>query len=176
MEWINAETAAVSGAVIAAAFALWQARVNRVRQVEDVYVRRYWDILDRLPLAVLRGAPARRCGRSADQDVQRAVRLYFRLSEDQADLRAQGWVSDVVWKEWEEAIRTTLSRWPFAGLWRLALEDAGNKREYAFTHLRRIGERTAYDPRATSWYRRQLRRWVWWRGLPGPRPGDDHRG
>ncbi|MEQ8147373.1 hypothetical protein [Streptomyces sp. OP7] len=93
--------------------AIWQARTQRVRQVEDVYVTRYWSLLDRLDPRTLRGLDRH----DLSKDEELAIRLYFRLSEDQADLRAQSWVSDDTWREWKRAIHSQMSRSPFNRPW-----------------------------------------------------------
>lgn len=130
--------------------ALWQARTQRVRQVEDVYVARYWSLLDRMGPRTLRGLD----GHDLTQDEELAIRLYFRLSEDQADLRAQSWVSDDTWQEWKGAICSQMSRSPFNRLWEETCTDSDAGREYSFKHLRHLSQNAEYDPRPTSPWRR----------------------
>lgn len=134
--------------------AIGQARTQRVRQVEDVYVARYWSLLDRLGPRTLRGLD----GHDLSKEEELAIRLYFRLSEDQADLRAQSWVSDDTWREWKGAISSQMSRSPFNRLWEETCEDSDAGRDYSFEHLRQLSRNADYDPRPTSPWRRWLHR------------------
>lgn len=116
----------------------------RRRTIEDTYVRRYWDLIDRMSLPTLRGIDR---GWRLGADDEQAIRLYFRLSEDEADLREQGWVSDEVWTEWAGAIYTQLRRPPFARLWRETRHDSARHREYRFRHLTELTvQGPDYDP------------------------------
>ncbi|MGW6616965.1 hypothetical protein ACWGA0_26395 [Streptomyces erythrochromogenes] len=151
-------------AVITSTIAIWQARTQRVRQVEDVYVARYWSLLDRLSPQTLRGLD----GHALREGEELAIRLYFRLSEDQADLRAQGWVSDDTWRDWSGAISSQMNRPPFDRFWAETCEDSTAGRDYAFTHLRRLAQNPEYDPTPTSFMRRSLRR-IPWRSRRGNR-------
>lgn len=141
-------------ALAASAVAIWQARTQRVRLVEDVYVARYWSLLDRLDPRTLRGLD----GNDLGKEEELAIRLYFRLSEDQADLRAQSWVSDDTWRDWSGAISSQMSRSPFSRLWEETREDSAAGRDYSFTHLRQLSQNADYDPRPTSPWRRWLHR------------------
>lgn len=118
---------------------------QRQREFEDFYVRRYWELLDRMSMDTLRGIDP---GRRLRKKEERAIRLYFRLSEDQADLREQGWVSQATWEEWRGSIRSQLSRQPFRRLWKEAVEDAEKHRDYEFRHLRNLCGQSgkSYDP------------------------------
>ena len=51
---------------------------------------RYWSLLDKFSATTLRGLD----WPGLEPPERLAIRLYFRLSEDEADLRSQGWVSD----------------------------------------------------------------------------------
>lgn len=104
-----------------------------MRQVEDFYVARYWSLLDKLSPRTLRGigTPA------LNEREEMAIRLYFRLSEDEADLRAQGWVSDDTWRDWSGAISSQMRRPPFDRIWAETCEDSAAGRDYEFRHLRR---------------------------------------
>ncbi|MFD6277763.1 hypothetical protein ACFWFI_19645 [Streptomyces sp. NPDC060209] len=141
-------------ALITSAIAIWQVRTQRVRQVEDVYVARYWSLLDRLSPHTLRGLD----GHVLREEEELAIRLYFRLSEDQANLRAQGWVSDDTWRDWSGAITSQMGRPPFDLLWTETCEDSAAGRDYAFTHLRQLSRNADYDPTPTSLMRRWSRR------------------
>lgn len=135
--------------VVVAALGLtaWQVRVQRIRQVEDFYLQRFWNLMDRL------SEPALTCRVSAGgvkEDDRRAIRLYFRLSEDEADGRANGWVSRATWHIWRGAIRNQMKREPYRSLWERAVADSEAGRDYRFFHLKRIvaADGESYDPRA----------------------------
>lgn len=100
-----------------------------------------------------------------------AIRLYFRLSEDEADLRAQGWVSDDTWRDWSGAISSQMRRPPFDRIWAETCEDSAAGRDYEFRHLRQLWDDASYDPAPTGTFRRRLRRTPWRR----PRPTAPHR-
>ncbi|WP_327257212.1 hypothetical protein [Streptomyces sp. NBC_01244] len=159
MSWpaISAFAASVTAlvALLGALTALHRTRRQRQREFEDVCVKRYWELLDRLSLPTLRGLASGR--RISDSD-RHTVRLYFRLSEDEADLREQGWVSNATWQEWRGSIRSQLHRRPYERLWTEALEDARDGRDYEFRHLHNLGGLNGdrYDP-WPPWYRR----WLW---------------
>ncbi|SNX64809.1 hypothetical protein SAMN06272735_6637 [Streptomyces sp. TLI_55] len=160
MEWLSLGIT-VLAAFVASGVAIWQVRTQRVRQFEDVYVARYWSLLDRLSLPALRGVDGRgEGGADADRDTA-AIRLYFRLSEDEADLRAQGWVSDETWGDWGGAIHAQMHRPPFDRVWAETLQDSDAGRDYGFVHLRRLWHDAAYDPPPTRPLRALLRRSPW---------------
>ncbi|WP_282702799.1 hypothetical protein [Streptomyces sp. CC219B] len=141
-------------ALAASAIAMWQARTQRVRQVEDVYMARYWSLLDRLDPRTFRGLD----GHDLSKEEELAIRLYFRLSEDQADLRAQSWVSDDTWRDWSGAIFSQMNRSPFSRLWEETCEDSEAGRDYSFEHLRQLSQNANYDPRPKNLLRRWLHR------------------
>ncbi|MDO0936371.1 hypothetical protein QQY66_33465 [Streptomyces sp. DG2A-72] len=153
MEWLSL-TIALVPAALAWGITVWQVRTQRVRQVEDVYVTRYWSLLDRLSTSTLRGMD----GHTLTPQAEMAIRLYFRLSEDEADLRAQGWVSDDTWRDWSGAISSQMHRQPFERLWAETLEDSDAGRDYEFRHLRELWRDRSYDPSPTDSVRRWLRR------------------
>lgn len=80
MEWLSLVITLLT-AVAASGVAIWQVRTQRVRQVEDFYIARYWSLLDRLSTRTLRGVDAG----ALDEEEEMPIRLYFRLSEDEAD-------------------------------------------------------------------------------------------
>jgi hypothetical protein len=117
--------------VLAAVAALRQAQRQRLRQFEDTYVARYWNLMDRLSLSVLRadghGPP--------DEHDERVIRAYFQLCEDELELRKTGWISDATWRIWADGIRWQMQPWPFDELWRTITESDGHH-EPPFAHLR----------------------------------------
>lgn len=75
---------------------LWQIQLQRKqlhRDLENMYIERYWVILDRLEESEA-GTPAN----------DRAVKAYLSLCEDQCDMRAQDRVTDETWKIWGPSI------------------------------------------------------------------------
>ena len=149
LEWAAFLTAATSFVAITVGLVqLRQLRKQRVRDFEDLFVQRYWNIMDRLSLAAME------CDGPYDQTVEAddrlAVMAYLRLSEDELDLRAERWVSKDTWEMWRTGIASQLSRWPFDAIWkevssREALRgDAGQ-----FVLLREAGGalyRKGFDP------------------------------
>ncbi|MER5638857.1 hypothetical protein ABT095_18070 [Kitasatospora sp. NPDC002227] len=142
--WAVAEAVAAcvtAGTVLfGALLAFPQARRNRQREVSDIYVRRYWQLLDQMPESVLRGLDV---GEADD----RLVRLYLRLCEDQAELREEGWVSRARWLEWRGAIRAQLELPLYLRVWEEALTDSDNGQGGSFRHLRQLVWDAHYDPR-----------------------------
>ncbi|MFE9880088.1 hypothetical protein [Streptomyces sp. NPDC005784] len=165
MEWLSLTITLVTASV-ASGLAIWQVRTQRVRQVEDFYVARYWSLLDKL-------SPRTLCGigtPALNEQEEMAIRLYFRLSEDEADLRAQGWVSDDTWRDWSGAVSSQMRRPPFDRIWAETCEDSAAGRDYEFRHLRRLWDDASYDPAPTGTFRRRLRRTPWRRPRPTAPP------
>jgi hypothetical protein len=99
--------------VVVAAIGLRQVQRQRLRQFEGQFVARYWVLMDRLSLQALRGddqEPHR-------DDDERVVRAYFRLCEDELELRREGWITDATWAVWAVGIEARLQRWPFRQIW-----------------------------------------------------------
>ncbi|MGW2283638.1 hypothetical protein [Streptomyces phaeochromogenes] len=164
MEWLSLVITLLT-ALAASGVAIWQVRTQRVRQVEDFYIARYWSLLDRLSTRTLRGVDAG----ALDEEEEMPIRLYFRLSEDEADLRAQGWVSDDTWRDWGGAIHAQMHRPPFDRLWAETRRDSDAGRDYEFRHLRQLWLDAAYDPAPTRTSRQWLRRTPWRRPPTGHR-------
>lgn len=85
----------------------------RVKAVEDVYIARYWQLLDCFPAAALIAQD----GTSCTEDELKAVRLYLRLCEDELELRQLGWVGRRTWQQWRPGIQAQLNQWPVADEW-----------------------------------------------------------
>ncbi len=99
------------------------------RDLENLYVERYWGILDRLEESEI-GTPQR----------ARAIRAYLALSEDQCDMRALGRVTDETWAVWGSSIHQQISDPEFSD----ALDRAP---DVQFRQLREMQRRGAeYDP------------------------------
>jgi hypothetical protein len=114
--WAALITAATSlVAIVAAVVQITQLRKRRRRDFEDLFVQRYWSIMDRLSLAAVESnGPAD--GAVAAED-RLAVMAYLRLCEDELDLRTQRWVSADTWELWRLGIASQLRRWPFDAVW-----------------------------------------------------------
>ncbi|MGW6489638.1 hypothetical protein [Streptomyces sp. NPDC055056] len=129
----------------------------RVKAIEDAYVERYWQILDRLPPEALVGQE--RLAPLSREECQ-TVRLYLRLCEDELELRQLGWVGRETWRQWRPGIKAQLGQWPVAGEW-TPIRD----RQLApdqFTLLRKLDTDAGFEP-----YQARRLGWVtrWWRQL-----------
>lgn len=105
--WSSLASALIGLAALAAVIVVGvQIRLQRTqlhRDLENMYVARYWTIMDQLAESELlpRGKAVRR--RTL------AIRAYLRLSEDECDLRAVNRVTDDTWREWLAGMRTQLA-------------------------------------------------------------------
>ena len=109
-----AAAAAVLGG-IAAAFQLLQARKSRRRQFEDMFVQRYWTILDRLPVPASHDLDEMSSPLGVEE--RRAAFAYLTLCEDEIELWIEGWISPDTWKIWKVGIQAELARWPVSSVW-----------------------------------------------------------
>lgn len=102
-EWITA--GASVAALVGLGFVWVQLRVQKqqlIRDLENDYVQRYWQIRDHID-AARRGSKEERRWRFA----------YLRLCEDQIDLRRRGGgVTDRTWDQWDAGMRAELKRLP----------------------------------------------------------------
>lgn len=131
------------------AMALRASQRQRLRQLEMLYVQRYWALMDKLSLPALRGTPVT----AVDADDEKVVRAYLRLCEDQLDLRKQGWVSTVTWRLWSAGMEQQFCRWPFNAVW-AEIQD-GDTQEFAL--LRKSTREPEWDPCELSRARRFVR-------------------
>lgn len=118
----------------------------RVKTIEDAYIARYWQILERFPSSALVGEE-KADGAACDGEELRAVRLYLRLCEDELELRELGWVSTETWEQWRLGIRVQLNQWPVADEW-APIRD-GQRAPNQFTLLRQLDGDPDCDPRRT---------------------------
>jgi hypothetical protein len=113
---------------------------QRLRQFEQMYVERYWHIIDRCSLAAM-------STKSSDTDLseedQKAIRAYIRLCEEELMVRREGWISDVTYKIWAESTCTMMKLPMFAKVWNQVPEDSIFPHEY-LTELLSRGK--GYDP------------------------------
>lgn len=120
-EWIGA---VVTAAALVLALVTWshQARLTReqrVRDLELVYVQRYWSIRDRMSAGFKAGV-----SEPVSEEDQRAAIDYLELCEDEADARSQGWISDPTWRFWRASISAAAKDPRLAGtLDRIRSED-----------------------------------------------------
>ncbi|MGH1549189.1 hypothetical protein ACRAWB_08450 [Leifsonia poae] len=98
-------TAVTALAVVFAAGQLRVAREQSHRDFENLYVQRYWSLLDKFSVdATLEEA------RTAATPSDRAIALnYMRLCEDQLDMRRLGRITHQTWGFWSGAIRESMS-------------------------------------------------------------------
>lgn len=80
----------------------------RVKTIEDAYIARYWQILDRFPAQALVAEASTAC----TGEELKAVRLYLRLCEDELELRQLGWVGRTTWQQFP-GIQAQLNQWPW---------------------------------------------------------------
>lgn len=89
-------------AIVSVGYQLRLQRTQIHRDLENLYIERYWTIMDALANAEL----ATPDERSVRRDI--AIRAYLQLSEDECDLRAADRVTDETWREWRAGIRAQL--------------------------------------------------------------------
>lgn len=135
-DWISAvsSVAAVAvglGALVAVFAVRKQIKLQRRQlklDLENVYLSRYWQIMDDLALV------------GADVEARQLhILRYLRLSEDQCDLQARRRVTESTWRYWRVGILEQLSEADF----RVALQAAPAE---LFDHLRRLAGDPEYDP------------------------------
>lgn len=109
--WSSLASALIGLAALAAIIVVGvQIRLQRTqlhRDLENMYVARYWAIMDRLAESELL---------PREEGVKRraiAIRSYLRLCEDECDLRAANRVTDDTWWEWLDGMRTQLAEQDF---------------------------------------------------------------
>jgi hypothetical protein len=130
------------------AMAVRASQRQRLRQLEMLYVQRYWALMDRLSLSALRGNPST----AVDAEDEGVVVAYLRLCEDQLELRKQGWLSTATWSLWSVGMEQQLCRWPFNAVW-TEIRDADTE---AFALLRELTRNPGWDPCVMSPARRLL--------------------
>jgi hypothetical protein len=162
--WVAFATGLV--AVIALLTSLAGAAKARVKTIEDAYIARYWQILDRFLADALVAENGARCQR----EELKAVRLYLRLCEDELELRQLGWVGRKTWQQWHPGIQAQLGQWPVAGEW-APIRD-GRRAPHQFTLLRQLAADPGYDPYQPHGLVDRITRM--WRGLQKAHSAKDH--
>ncbi len=168
------ETITASVALVAVLLTLsqtWLTKRHRIKDLELVYVSRYWTIRDRLDgwtmghetsLSRLTGNPGTSRPRSLAPTAVDDMRRYLELCEDEIDLRAQGWITDATWAFWRSAIVSAVASEPFGTLWReVRNEPSGFARLRSLEEHVQRGTTETYDPCTLPWRTR------WYRGLTG---------
>ncbi|GAA1899906.1 hypothetical protein GCM10009837_23200 [Streptomyces durmitorensis] len=154
-----------------------EGRRQHIREIEQFYLTRYWELQDQAPVEALRGTdPANPAShpqidthpvqivddqQGGEINVSRLALLYQRMCDDEVRTRHRGMISDATWQEWLAAMQTQTARWPVADEW-----EAINARssEEGFAYLRRALQRngSAYEQTDLC----KLSGWVrYWRGL-----------
>lgn len=131
--------------VVVATLGLRASRRQRLRQFEMLYVQRYWTLMDQLSLAARRGTS----GGPVPEGDEKVVLAYFRLCEDQLDLRKFGWISDTTWKLWSTGMEDQFQRWPFDDIWETTSSLPG------FARLRECAP-NRFGECQPSWWRRKF--------------------
>ncbi|MBG6183059.1 hypothetical protein IWX65_001006 [Arthrobacter sp. CAN_A214] len=151
MNWFNWVSlciqALTASAIVFAALQFVGSQTQRHREFENLYVQRYWDLLDRMSFNLYMNKPLRLLSGSN----KRVIHAYLRLCEDELDLREQGFITDRTWKVWSLGMRAQLKSEPYAAeLQKLGLDDLPALRQFL---------PTGRDPLLWRWYKR------WWSGL-----------
>lgn len=148
-EWAN--VVAQVATVVAVAFAILQligARAAKHRDFENLYVQRYWNLMDRFE-----GNPwtASSVDDLKNGDKSR-VTAYLQLCEDELDLRRNGFISTKTWGIWADGMKSQCARRAYMGA--LAEMDSAE-----LPALRDFLENGNADPLEMNWFRK------WWTGI-----------
>ncbi|MFD9072834.1 hypothetical protein [Streptomyces lasiicapitis] len=147
--------AAVTIAAVGVVVGLVAAARARIKEIEDVYLQHYWEILDKLPSAALVGQ--KECCTSDEH--RRIARLYLRLCEDELQLRASGWVSRRTWPGWRNGMLAQIGKWPVADEWqRITCGDLRYTTRGQYGHLRKLDSDPQYEPFKARWITKVWRR------------------
>lgn len=146
MEWFSRALELITAvAIVFAVLQLVGDRAQRHREFENLYVQRYWALLDRMSYELYCGS-----GSESKEDL-RTVIAYLRLCEDEIDLRQQGFVSDQTWRIWAWGIREQLKQKPYHDQLKLtAADELKSLRKFLSDEK---------DPLEWGWLKR------WWSGL-----------
>lgn len=135
-------------AVFLALLQLIQGRSAKHRDFENLYVQRYWNLMDRFE-----GNPwtAASIDDLVDSDRSR-VSAYLQLCEDELDLRRNGFISTKTWGIWVDGMKSQCAR--------AAYEEALNAMEQGeLPALRDFIDNGNEDPLSMNWFRK------WWTGI-----------
>ncbi|MDJ0457731.1 hypothetical protein PUN71_011005 [Arthrobacter sp. NQ7] len=147
-DWL--EPLAHAATVVAVLFLVPQligARAAKHRDFENLYVQRYWNLMDNFE----GDAWTEALGDDQQSADKARVNAYLHLCEDELDLRRNGFVSTKTWDIWADGIGSQCRLAPYTR----AL-DAMNPNELpTLRHFLATGE----DPLKMFWWRK------WWTGL-----------
>lgn len=148
-EWANITAQFATVIAVGAAFLqLIGARAAKHRDFENLYVQRYWNLMDRFE-----GNPW--TASSIDDLVeadQLKVSAYLQLCEDELDLRRNGFISTKTWGIWVDGMKSQCAR--------QAYKDALSKMEPAeLPALRDFLDNENHDPLKMNWFLK------WWTGI-----------
>jgi hypothetical protein len=150
--------------VVGVMFSLRQTYRERLRKFEEMYIQRYWKILDQLSLDALKGSDPPRID-AADEKV---IRSYLFLCEDELEMRQHGYISDDTYKVWADGMRDQLLQPIFANTWKQVHEEAKAHRTFPYEHLRHLlnsADSSTGDPLTMSPLRRRVRGLAGLRGV-----------
>lgn len=122
--------------VVGLLFSLRQAYRARLRQFEEKYVERYWDILGELSLAALSISD-----QSPGPDDELAIRRYIFLCEDELQMRGNGYISDATYYEWANGMVDQFSQPMFRHVWDRVRNEAREQQKQGapfYENLRRL--------------------------------------
>lgn len=122
-------------------------RTQRHREFENLYVQRYWTILDDMSDAFY--LHASQAAQETESD-KRLIVAYLRLCEDEIDIRRQGFVTDRTWAIWADGICTQLEEEPYKRAFKEIQSDLPSLSRFLVT---------GSDPLLWSRVKR------WWSGL-----------
>ena len=128
---------------------------QRRRDFENLFVQRYWKIMDDLSLEAIECTTPD--GGVVSSSDKKAVIAFLTLSQDELDLRAQRWISADTWELCRVGLTTHLRRWPFDVVWDEVRDRESGAVDGQFSPLRKAaGSRlneVGFDP-ATEGKRR----------------------
>lgn len=103
-EWISAVSSAVTAIGVVFAFVqLVGARKASHREFENLYVTRYWQLLDRSPDVLLNSQT--QSWTNLEIRKRHLLSAYLHLCEDEIDIRSSGYVTSQTWQIWAAAIQ-----------------------------------------------------------------------
>lgn len=148
-EWVNITSQVATVIAVGAAFLqLIGARAAKHRDFENLYVQRYWNLMDRFE-----GNPwtATSVDDLIESDRSR-VSAYLQLCEDELDLRRNGFISTKTWGIWVDGMKSQCAR--------PAYKDALNAiDENELPALRDFIDNENLDPLKMNWFLK------WWTGI-----------
>ncbi|MDQ0733087.1 hypothetical protein [Arthrobacter sp. B1I2] len=151
-EWVEIgaqfATIVTALAVFLALLQLTHGRTAKHRDFENLYVQRYWNLMDRFE-----GNPwtATSVDDLVESDRSR-VSAYLQLCEDELDLRRNGFISTKTWGIWVDGMKSQCAR--------PAYKDALNVMEPAeLPALRDFLDNGNDDPLKMNWFVK------WWTGI-----------